>query len=561
MAKGADVSRWQGIIDFAKMKSQCDFVFVKVSESNFTDSMFSANWRGAKAAGLQRGGYHFYRVVTDASIQARVFIQAMAGDYGELPPVVDMEDTNQTTQWTLKQVSDFQWFLDVVEKFTGKKPIIYTAGWWWNPHMGLMQNAADYPLWVANWKPAPTGLPLLPAAWTTYKYWQWTSSGNGPLYGVASDTIDLDITADATPPPPVVYPPITFTADHTVITVGNPVTLSWSVEGVEGVWLDNKGVAGQASEVFTPTASTTYTLVVKYRDMTMTGRTVNVTVNQPQPQPQPAQVHIGFNALADGGAAGGAYNQGARFFLMMNDTDTANKLAALPDTTVMYRQYWDHNPSDDELVNALGTRLHPAVIRTFINEDEKRDGKNIKACADQDIRVTNRLHAINPNYRCAAKSSAMGTPDFTDAAICDAIRQYYAPAYNAGVIWFDMHLYSPNMNHIYQDAEVIWYETRWLWLFSKCGFNPTVRHIVSGECGVDEGGVGGFPAHHATNEQVVAYCKRWLQIQSAPIYINGVSYPSPFVGGAIFQLGNAAGWQGYDMRGYTAAMQAAGVLS
>ncbi len=284
-------------------------------------------------------------------------------------------------------------------------------------------------------------------------------------------------------------------------------------------------------------------------------------VPPPIVEPPSASVLLGFNALADGAAAGGAYNQGARFFLHMNDTDTANALASRG-ATVMYRQYWDHAPSVDEAVAALGTRLHPDVIRTGINENEFIDGRDIKFHAAFDAAVATRLRAINPAYRYAGGTYSMGTPDFTNPGVCDAIKQYYAPAYNSGLLWFDMHLYSPNMQHIYQGAELIWYERRWEFLFTRCGFDPTVRHIVSGECGVDEGGVGGFAAHNATDEQVVAYCKRWRQVQAVPLILDGTSYPSSLVGGALFQLGDTGGrWDGYDLRRYTSAMQTAGVFA
>ena len=47
-------------------------------------------WTGAKAAGLLRGAYHFFRCNVDAKKQADYFIDFVkaAKDDGELPPVL-----------------------------------------------------------------------------------------------------------------------------------------------------------------------------------------------------------------------------------------------------------------------------------------------------------------------------------------------------------------------------------------------------------------------------------------------------------------------------------------
>ena len=137
--------------------------------------------------------------------------------------------------------------------------------------------------------------------------------------------------------------------------------------------------------------------------------------------------------------------------------------------------------------------------------------------------------------------------------------------YNSGLIWWDQHSYSNVITEIdnpnvgvkvidgvsYPFVVSDWLSTRWRWLFRICGFDPNVRHIVSGECGVDEGGVGGFTAHGYSGQQVVDYMKTWKVKQAEPIVVGGKSYPSPFVGGAIFQAGDAGDkWRGFDMRGY-----------
>lgn len=270
----------------------------------------------------------------------------------------------------------------------------------------------------------------------------------------------------------------------------------------------------------------------------------------PLPPPVTTRIQVGFNSLADHNAAVEAYNLGARFFCVMISTDTANWLVNQPGTTVLYREWWNKTlPSMEMAMSKLSVpRLDPRIIRIGINECEGIDGNDIRLHAQWDIELATRLRAQGARY--AAGTFPMGTPDHTNPRINDDIRQYYAPSYNSGLINWDAHLYSPNMGHIYNDIELVWYETRYQFLFTKCGFNPdSPSHIYSTEFGLDEGGLGGFMAHRATGADVVKYCQRLHVI-----------HLHPFVGGAIFQLGNAEAWQGYDMRPYVNDMAVADVF-
>ncbi len=60
---GIDVSYWNAGIDWPKVRAAGQrFTFIKASEGDgYLDPTFDDNWRGAKAAGLLRGAYHFFR--------------------------------------------------------------------------------------------------------------------------------------------------------------------------------------------------------------------------------------------------------------------------------------------------------------------------------------------------------------------------------------------------------------------------------------------------------------------------------------------------------------------
>ena len=101
MHKGIDVSRWQGEIDFNKVKAAgYDFVIIKAGGSDmgfYTDSCWEKNYKAAKAAGLHVGAYYFvgFLFYGDAAGRADAlrFLQQLKGKQLELPVFVDIETT------------------------------------------------------------------------------------------------------------------------------------------------------------------------------------------------------------------------------------------------------------------------------------------------------------------------------------------------------------------------------------------------------------------------------------------------------------------------------------
>lgn len=101
MHKGIDISRWQGEIDFSKVKAAgYDFVIIKAGGSDmgfYTDSCWEKNYKAAKAAGLHVGAYYFVGFLfygdTAGMADALRFIRMLDGKQLELPVFVDIETT------------------------------------------------------------------------------------------------------------------------------------------------------------------------------------------------------------------------------------------------------------------------------------------------------------------------------------------------------------------------------------------------------------------------------------------------------------------------------------
>lgn len=213
LVKGIDVSKWQATIDWTKVKGAgYEFAFIRASDGlNYPDGMFESNWKNAKAAGVIRGVYQFFRPSQDPIAQADLMLGKMqaAGwlDKNDLPCVIDIEVAEGQSNTTIRNKS-LQW-LQYVEQKTGKKPLVYTAAGW-SSVLGTALSA--YPLWIANYTGSPTaGCPLMPDGWSTWLFWQYTSKGG--VSGVGSLDVDKNVwdgtldqlkayAANGTVPPP-----------------------------------------------------------------------------------------------------------------------------------------------------------------------------------------------------------------------------------------------------------------------------------------------------------------------------------------------------------------------
>lgn len=193
-------------VDFAKMRMQCEEVIIRAGQNTWVDSDFATNWRASKAAGLKRGTYWFYDSRTSPEQQADLWRGAVGGDLPELGLWVDLEESYGGQY---KGESNYKRFVEAVRsRFPGVVGI-YTAKWWWDGQ-GFIQNDywASFPLWCAQYS---TSLTLIPRPWAIKGavLWQYTSTGNGALYGVESLGIDLNHPTQVfydlfggTPPPP-----------------------------------------------------------------------------------------------------------------------------------------------------------------------------------------------------------------------------------------------------------------------------------------------------------------------------------------------------------------------
>jgi lysozyme len=178
---GIDVSRYQGKIDWASVRSAgTDFAFIKATEGgDRVDDYFREHWNGARRAGIPRGAYHFYYFCRPASEQAEWFIRNVPRDSSALPPILDMEWNPQSPTCKLRPPaetvrSEMRTFLTMVEKHYGKKPIIYTSIDFFDDNK--LASFTGYPYWLRSVADHPADR----YGSHPFTFWQYTGTGVVP---------------------------------------------------------------------------------------------------------------------------------------------------------------------------------------------------------------------------------------------------------------------------------------------------------------------------------------------------------------------------------------------
>ena len=187
---GVDVSRWQGDIDWTRLRSQgANFAYIKATDGgDHLDPMFKKNWERSQAAGLKRGAYHFFYWCRTAGEQADWFIRNVPRDQFALPPVIDVEWNGDSAckrrPSPAKVREKMQVFMDKLEAYYGQRPIIYTAPDFYADN--LKGAFLDYPFWLRSVAAHPA------KRYPGRKWVFWQYSGSGLSQGVRG-RIDLNV--------------------------------------------------------------------------------------------------------------------------------------------------------------------------------------------------------------------------------------------------------------------------------------------------------------------------------------------------------------------------------
>lgn len=185
---GIDVSKYQDVIDWGSVRDmqvgnvRMSFAYIKATEGlGNEDSYFKRNWKKTKDAGLVRGAYHFFLATKSGKAQAENFINSVELEPGDLPPVLDIEQTYGVSPEKLRARAK-EW-LATIHDYYHVQPIIYTNVDFYRQY--LKDDFDSYPLWVAHYlqKERPR----------TYREWTfWQHSEGGRVNGIFTH-VDFDV--------------------------------------------------------------------------------------------------------------------------------------------------------------------------------------------------------------------------------------------------------------------------------------------------------------------------------------------------------------------------------
>ena len=191
---GIDVSKWQGDIDWDKVKADgVEFVMIRAGYRGsktgalVEDPNFLVNIRGATRAGLKVGVYFFTQAINEVeAVEEASMVLALCEGYDlEYPVIIDSEGAGGEGR---ADALDMETRTRVCAAFcetiknAGYEPGVYASRSWYNANLEV-KDLDKYRIWLAEYRSTP-----LYAGY--YDMWQYTSKGR--VDGIEGN-VDLNI--------------------------------------------------------------------------------------------------------------------------------------------------------------------------------------------------------------------------------------------------------------------------------------------------------------------------------------------------------------------------------
>lgn len=174
---GIDVSRYDEEIDW-KMVAAAGYKFAVIRATvgdYYTDPRLYSYWSGAKDAGLFVTVYHVLIATKYANKQIDRLYSVLGDRKPDFPVVLDIEvDSGVSNSANTACIQDC---ILEIGKHDTRKPIIYTAYYYWKDHVVASSDWGKYDLWVASYD---RSTPFIPPGWSNWKFWQYSDHGTVP---------------------------------------------------------------------------------------------------------------------------------------------------------------------------------------------------------------------------------------------------------------------------------------------------------------------------------------------------------------------------------------------
>lgn len=193
--KGVDLSKYNGEVDFARLKGAgIGFAMLRLGSRGYgsgkieLDEKYVEYAQNAQVAGIPTGAYFYSQAVneTEAVEEANYIVGAVSGFNVKYPIAIDIEsvrgDEARTDKLTNKErTAIVRRFCETVRGY-GYKPVIYATRQMLVAGLDI-EELEEYDVWLAD-ENVPTDYP--------YKFAMWQYNTKGRIDGITGD-IDLDI--------------------------------------------------------------------------------------------------------------------------------------------------------------------------------------------------------------------------------------------------------------------------------------------------------------------------------------------------------------------------------
>ena len=190
---GIDVSKWNGNINWTAVKnSGVSYVIIRCGYRGSStgaliqDSKFTANIKGAQAAGIKVGVYFFTQAVNEVEAveEASMVLNLIKGYNISMPIYIDTEGSGGRADGIDKatRTAVCKAFCATIQN-SGRTAGVYAAKNWFETKLNA-SALSGYKIWLAQYATKPTYS-------GRYDMWQYTSKGS---IGGISGNVDLNIT-------------------------------------------------------------------------------------------------------------------------------------------------------------------------------------------------------------------------------------------------------------------------------------------------------------------------------------------------------------------------------
>ena len=237
---GIDVAKWQGTIDWAKVKKDdVKFAILKVTQkNNAVEGAFERNYSGCTAQGIPAGVYRYVYAKTTAAAtaEAKAVVTALKGKKIPCGVWLDMEDAS------IRKLGKAA----LTAIITAERKVLEAAGHW----VGVYCNQNWYdtvldvdqlklPFWIAKYGANNGKQNAKPALQSQHTLWGWQYTSVGKVSGIPG-SVDLNVEYQApgavpTAGTPSRYPKIGAKGDI-VKTMQKRLTICGWTLTADGIW-------------------------------------------------------------------------------------------------------------------------------------------------------------------------------------------------------------------------------------------------------------------------------------------------------------------------------------